>query len=144
MRWSNIPVPEAHLASLVAGAAAHAVAPIPLPVPGSLARGGGALLVAFGVGLAGWAVASAGDADVEADSALVTDGAYAFSRNPMYAGWSTAALGLAVARRSAPMLVAWLVAVRALDREVDREEARLSRRFGTDYEGYRRRVPRYL
>lgn len=143
MRWSNVPIPEAHVAAIVAGAATHALVPIRLPIGGP-APWMAAALVAGGVGLAAWAVASAGDADVERDSELVTDGPYAVTRNPMYLGWSAGVLGLALASRSAWMLVAWALAVRALDREIDAEEARLSSRFGGEYATYRARVPRYL
>lgn len=101
-------------------------------------------MLAGGVGLAAWAVASAGDADVERESELVTAGAYAVSRNPMYVGWSGAVLGLAAIRRNAWLLAAWLLATRALHDEVLDEEARLSRRFGHSYDAYLRRVPRYL
>lgn len=101
-------------------------------------------MVAAGAGIVAWAVASAGDADVERESALVTTGAYAVSRNPMYVGWSTGVLGLALGTRSAWLLAAWLLAVSALDREVDAEESRLVERFGAEYTAYRDRVPRYL
>ena len=62
----------------------------------------------------------------------------------MYLGWSAIVLGLALASRSAWMLVAWALAVRALDREIEAEEARLTSRFGRAYAAYRTRVPRYL
>ena len=142
MRWSNVPIPEAHVAAVVAGAALHALVPIRLPI-GDPARWMGATLVAGGAGLAAWAVAAAGDADVERESELLTDGAYAMTRNPMYLGWSAGVLGLAVASRSAWMLVAWALAVRAIDREIKAEESRLSTRFGREYAAYRARVPRY-
>ena len=101
-------------------------------------------MLAAGIGLAAWAVASAGDADVERNDALVTNGAFELSRNPMYVGWSAGVLGLALRTRSAWLLGAWVLAVRALDREIDREEARLLDRFGSAYVAYRDRVPRYV
>ena len=101
-------------------------------------------MLGAGVGLATWAVHSAGDTDIERDPALVMRGAYAVSRNPMYLGWSTSVLGLALWTRSAWLLAAWYLAIGALDREIDAEEARLSGRFGWTYEHYAARVPRYL
>ena len=98
-------------------------------------------MLATGIGLVAWAVASAGDADVESDSALVTDGAYAVTRNPMYVGWSVGVLGLALATGSAWLLAGWVAAVRALDREVDVEEARLLQRFGASLRGLPRPRP---
>ncbi|MBA2338543.1 MAG: isoprenylcysteine carboxylmethyltransferase family protein [Acidimicrobiia bacterium] len=101
-------------------------------------------MAAAGIGLAAWAVASASDADVKRETSLVTEGAYAVTRNPMYLGWSAGVLGLALASRSAWLVVAWLLAVRALDREIRAEESRLSSRFDPTYAAYRARVPRYL
>ena len=62
----------------------------------------------------------------------------------MYVGWSVGVLGLALATGSAWLLAGWFAAVRALDREVDVEEARLLQRFGATFAAYRDRVPRYL
>jgi protein-S-isoprenylcysteine O-methyltransferase Ste14 len=143
-RWSNVPIPEAHLAAIGAAAAAHFLLPLRLPVASRTARLLGGTTLASGVGLAAWAVASAGETDVERDEALVTDGAYALSRNPMYVGWSAGVIGLALWTRSAWLLAAGYLAVGALDHEINGEEARLLDRFGPAYERYRRRVPRYL
>lgn len=142
MRWSNVPIPEAHIAGIAAGIAGHWVAPISLPL-GPTRWLLATLLVVGGVGLAGWAVVSAADVDVERDGDLVTNGAYEVSRNPMYLGWSLAVLGLAVARRSVWLLVGWAVAVRRLDDEIRSEELRLAQRFGDRAADYRARVPRY-
>jgi len=101
-------------------------------------------MLATGIGLASWAVASAGDADVEGDTSLVTTGPYSLTRNPMYLGWSLGALGLAFGMGSAWLLAGSLAAVHAIDLEVRVEEMRLSERFGAAYEAYRDRVPRYL
>ena len=63
-RWSNVPIPELHLAALGAAAMLHWLVPLRLPLPGWLRFGVGGPMVAGGMGLAGWAIASAGDADV--------------------------------------------------------------------------------
>ena len=144
MRWSNIPVPEPHVAAIVGAAALHFVLPLRIPLGRGTRLALAAPMLATGIGLAAWAVASAGDADVETDSALVTSGAYARTRNPMYVGWSVGVLGLALATGSAWLLAGWFAAVHALDREVDVEEARLLQRFGATFAAYRDRVPRYL
>jgi protein-S-isoprenylcysteine O-methyltransferase Ste14 len=133
VRWSNVPVPGPHLAAAAATAGLHWILPLRIP----LARG-------TRLALAAWAVGSAGDADVESDSALVTSGAYALTRNPMYLGWSLGMLGLALGTGSAWLLAGYLAAASAIDREVDVEEARLLQRFGAAYMAYRDRVPRYL
>lgn len=122
----------------------HALVPIRMPIGDAARWTVAATLVAGGVGVAAWAVVSAGDADVERESELVTRGPYTLTRNPMYLGWSAGVLGLAVASRSAWMLAAWALAVHRLDREIKAEESRLSSRFGRAYAAYRARVPRYL
>ena len=144
MRWSNVPIPETHVAALVAAAVLHFVVPLRLPINGRARRAIGIPMLAAGIGVAAWAVASAGLTDVEADDALVTDGAYALSRNPMYVGWSTGVIGLAVWTQSAWLLATSVLAVRLLDREIDREEGRLLARFGAAYTAYREGVPRYV
>ena len=144
MRWSNVPIPEPHIAALAAAAALHFVLPLRLPVGRRAGRLVGGPMLAAGIGLAAWAVASAEETDVEQDEALVTESAYALTRNPMYVGWSLAVVGLGLAARSAWLVATGLLAMTALDREVDAEEARLLRRFGPEYTAYRDRVPRYV
>jgi protein-S-isoprenylcysteine O-methyltransferase Ste14 len=144
MRWSNVPVPEPHVAAILGAAVLHAILPLKIPLARGTRLALAGPMVATGIGLAAWAVASAGEADVESDSALVTSGAYAVTRNPMYLGWSLGVLGLAFGAGSAWLLAGWIAAVGYLDREVDVEEARLLQRFGARYLAYRDRVPRYF
>jgi protein-S-isoprenylcysteine O-methyltransferase Ste14 len=144
MRWSNVPIPEAHVAALAAAAALHFVAPLRLPIEGQISRAIGLPMLAIGIGFAAWAVASAGETDVERDDALVTGGAYALSRNPMYVGWCAGVVGLACWTRSTWLLATSALAMRLLDREIDSEESRLLARFGATYSAYREGVPRYV
>ena len=144
MRWSNVPVPEPFIAAIAGACALHAVLPLQLPVARNTRLALAGPMLATGIGLASWAVVSAGDTDVEKDTSLVTTGPYALTRNPMYLGWSLGILGLAFGTGSAWLLVGSLAAVRAIDREVHVEEMRLSGRFGAAYKAYRDRVPRYL
>lgn len=143
-RWSNVPVPEVHLAALAAAAMAHWLLPLRLPLPPWVRIVLGGPMLAGGIGLAGWAVASAGEANVDHTSELVTRGAFAVTRNPMYLGWSAAVLGAALLTRSAWLAATGAVAIRRIDREVRAEEAHLARRFDAAYDAYRARVPRYL
>lgn len=144
IRWANVPIPETYVAALMGAGLMRVIAPIRAPLSRSTARIAGWPMLAGGIGMAAWAVVSAGEADVERDSELVTAGAYAVSRNPMYEGWSAAVLGLATIRRDPWLLAAWLLATRALHDEILGEEVRLSRRFGDAFGAYRRAVPRYL
>lgn len=76
---------------------------------------------------------------------LVADGAYRWTRNPMYVALVVVAVGLAVRLPAVTALAVppllWLV----LDRRfVRREEAFLRERFGADFDAYCARVPRWL
>jgi protein-S-isoprenylcysteine O-methyltransferase Ste14 len=75
---------------------------------------------------------------------LVTDGLYAFVRNPMYVGFGFITAGLAVAFASDWTFVLMLPAAIVLHRGVVlREERYLEAKFGDAYRRYKARVPRY-
>lgn len=78
-------------------------------------------------------------------SALVTDGVYRFTRNPMYLGMLLVLLGCAVTVGSVyalaiPPLFAGIVQARF----IRAEEALLQSLFGDEYAAYCRRVRRWL
>jgi protein-S-isoprenylcysteine O-methyltransferase Ste14 len=78
-------------------------------------------------------------------TALVTDGPYRYSRNPLYLGLALVLLGAAIFLGSlTPFLVvpAFMVAVAAAF--IRREEAALRAAFGDQYREYCRRVRRWL
>jgi len=78
-------------------------------------------------------------------TALVTDGPYRFSRNPMYLGFTLLYLGIALLFGSLwPFLFLPLVLSVMHFGVIVREEAYLERRFGDAYREYRRRVNRWL
>lgn len=75
---------------------------------------------------------------------LLTDGPYAFTRNPMYLGHLTFLAGLALVTRS-PLALAALLWQRARLRDrVAEDESRLATRFGDAYRRYTEAVPRWL
>lgn len=78
-------------------------------------------------------------------SALIRSGIYRYSRNPMYLGMACLSLGFCLFFES---VIAGLLVVGVaifIDRFViAREEAYLARRFGPDYDAYRRQVRRWL
>ena len=78
-------------------------------------------------------------------SAIVSDGIYRHTRNPMYVGMALVMLGLALIIGS-PMSLAMVgVALLIVDRFViRREEAYLEAKFGEEYRAYRNRVRRWL
>lgn len=75
---------------------------------------------------------------------LVTTGVYARTRNPMYLGHQVFLAGLALVTRSP--LAALLLAGHLpwYDARARHDEQAMARRFGAEYERYRRRVPRWL
>jgi protein-S-isoprenylcysteine O-methyltransferase Ste14 len=141
MRARNVPVPEPHLAGIAALLLLHALRPWTLRGRHRLAGG---TSIALSAGLIAWAVAAAGQVDVERPSRLVTAGPYRFSRNPMYAGWTLLHLGIGLGRGSVWMLVTVPVASALVHREILAEEAALGDAFPTEYERYRTEVGRYL
>jgi protein-S-isoprenylcysteine O-methyltransferase Ste14 len=127
----------------------HVVAPLPIGGRPVVTAVGAAVLVA------GLALAAGGIAGVirhrttivphHPVSALVTDGAYRVSRNPMYTGLATAYLGTALLFGSWWPVLLWpavMLAVLAL--AIRPEERYLGERFGLTYTDYRARVRRWV
>ena len=78
-------------------------------------------------------------------SAIVSNGLYRLSRNPMYVGMAVVMLGLALILASPSSFLMVVVGVLVIDRFViRREEAYLEGKFGEEYRDYRRRVRRWL
>ena len=144
--------PLVYAAALAAGFLLQWARPIPL------ARETG--VVAFrtvGIGLAllgGWLVAEAlrgmrargtSPIPVRPTTALVLDGAYRYTRNPMYLGMLLVCAGLALAANALWPLVLLPFVVSIINRHVIvREEKYLSRKFGGEYEVYKRRTRRWI
>jgi protein-S-isoprenylcysteine O-methyltransferase Ste14 len=77
-------------------------------------------------------------------TAIVTDGVFAWLRNPIYVGLVLGLIGLSVLLASDWMLVMTVAFVFVLHRGVVRREERyLEAKFGNVYRAYRARVPRY-
>ena len=78
-------------------------------------------------------------------SALVVEGPFRYTRNPMYLGFILALVGFALLLGT---LTPWLVIVPfglILDRKFVRHEQRtMEERFGDDYRAYRQRVRRWI
>ena len=143
-RWTNVPVPEPHVVGLVLGVTLHAVRPwraFARPRPFRVA---GAALLGAGVLLVGWAVRTLGATNVENPDGIVTDGPYAYSRNPMYVAWLWIYAAVSLVLNSVwlfllfPIVAGWTHVV------VRREERSLERDFGDRYRAYTGTVRRYL
>ena len=78
-------------------------------------------------------------------TALVIEGPYRFSRNPMYLGFTLIYLGIALWMNTAWPLPALLVVLLVMQRYViQREERYLERKFGAPYRAYMRSVRRWI
>ncbi|WP_410786313.1 methyltransferase family protein [Kribbella sp. C-35] len=104
---------------------------------------GWALIATGGIVIAGALQAAAAN-DLARPERLVTSGPYALSRNPMYVGWVLAQLGIGLITGSGWILATVPAVGAGLHRDVVREERRLARTFGDEYERYSERVGRYL
>lgn len=78
-------------------------------------------------------------------SALVVTGAYRWTRNPMYLGVFTVLFGVALYFGTLPFFLVPPAFVLAIGRiHVPFEEAKLAGLFGTAYEDFKARVPRWF
>lgn len=122
-----------------------------LSVPLGSLRLVGVLPLALGVSIllrCAWAFAVVGrgtPAPIDPPRVLVVEGLYRLVRNPMYVGVVLTLLGEAIVFASVNLLIYgaafWLVAHFFV---VLYEEPALGRRFGPQYDEYRRRVPRWI
>jgi protein-S-isoprenylcysteine O-methyltransferase Ste14 len=136
---TNIPIPEASLAGITVGAALEQVRRWRIGP-----RAAGWPLIAAGGVVIGSALHAAGTTDLARPGQLVTTGPYALSRNPMYIGWVLVQLGVGLATGSGWVLATLPAVGAGLHRDVVREERRLARLFGDEYQRYSARVARYL
>ena len=75
---------------------------------------------------------------------LVSDGLYAWSRNPQSVGWTLMLLGAGLLGRSASTMALGVVYWTSCLVWVPLEERALHDRFGKQYDDYRKRVPRWF
>jgi protein-S-isoprenylcysteine O-methyltransferase Ste14 len=143
--------PLIFLGSLVLATVLEAAVPLPVPGSHALARYvAGAALAACGVvmvamGMRSFSAVGTNVPPTLPTTALVVDGIYARTRNPLYLGSTLIYLSLAVAAGSlwAILLVVpllWVINVGV----VAREERYLERKFGDAYRTYKARVRRWL
>ena len=143
-RWSNIPIPQAHLVGLGTGIILQVLRPWSLPWSAWIGQGCGWPLIVAGLTLGAWAVQAAAGVELERPNQLVDSGPYAFSRNPMYLAWTVGYVGVALVAGTAWPLVLLPVVLAVTQVVVMREERSLERRFGDAYRGYKTSVRRYL
>ena len=143
--------PLIFLGFLAAAAVLEAVVPLPVLAAQTLARylAGAALaacgFVIIGMGTRRFVAAGTNIPPYLPTTALVVDGIYGRTRNPLYLGTTLVYLGLSVAAGSlwaivlvVPLL--WVINVGV----VAREERYLERKFGDAYRAYKARVRRWV
>jgi protein-S-isoprenylcysteine O-methyltransferase Ste14 len=138
-----------YLAGLGIGVVLHLVRPIRLlPRVLSLVLGGG--LVAAGGLLVRSAFATMNRAQTNIDpfeptTAIVSDGPFRYTRNPIYLSLALIYTGVAALINSLTVLVPLPVVLFIMQRGViEREEAYLERKFGAEYTQYKARVRRWI
>lgn len=146
----TFPPPFIYLGMLLLGLALDRILPWSVGLTEIGRFGGGGLLIASALI---YLVAAAGgfrkaDTDVKpwkSTSAIVDDGVYAFTRNPMYLGMALfyAGLGLLFSSLGVFLLLPVLIAI-IQTQVIAREERYLEGKFGDEYRNYKTRVRRWL
>ena len=135
---------------VIAIAAALAVGQVVAwPVP-AVFRPLGMIVLVLGLIVDGWAIVTLTRRDTtflphRGSDALVTDGPYRFSRNPIYLANTVALVGLGIALGTMWLVLAALIAAMVVDRiAIRREEAHLAARFPEAWGRYARSVRRWF
>jgi protein-S-isoprenylcysteine O-methyltransferase Ste14 len=143
------PVALIFLLGLVGGVAVNLFFPFPI-WPGIWIRFAGLIPIAFGIALFAWArvVFRRHQTPLmpwSPSTALVEDGPYAISRNPIYLAFVIMYLGMSFVFDSAYILVMLVVVLVLFDRlQIPREEKYLEAKFGEEFSRYRAKVRRWL
>ena len=152
-RPNSLPWPPIIFATaIVVSILLHVVYPLPWfgqPLSGLLAVLGALAIAAF-VALNMWAIRTMRQAGttVRPDRGtdhLVTDGPFAYSRNPLYVGGTLALLGIGLVSGVAWFVLFALLAAFAVQKlAIEREEKHREARFGETYRSYTGRVRRWF
>jgi protein-S-isoprenylcysteine O-methyltransferase Ste14 len=114
-----------------------------------IAKAVGAVLVLLGVGLFIWALASFGRSwrvgiDQQSPGQLVTHGAFAFSRNPIFVFVDFYFIGTFLLNGTVFFLLSAVLVVVGLHYQILQEEQFLRQQYGEAYTAYRARTRRYV
>lgn len=80
----------------------------------------------------------------EGQGTLVTNGIYAHSRHPQYAGFLLLSLGLLVHWATIPLLIMWPMLTVQYYRLAKKEEKEMEKQFGDHYTEYKRKTPMFI
>ena len=145
-----IPPPISWVLAVLAGLVAAWLYPLqfdPTSTPRAWAGGG---VFALGIALAIWAIITIREAGTQFDvykptTAIVENGPYRFTRNPIYFSMFLGQTGIAIGFDNLwvlAMLMSFYLVIR--HGVVAREEAYLEGKFGATYRSYKSRVRRWL
>lgn len=145
----GFPVPPPVLA-LTAALAQRAMSPPPSAGRVRLAAAGALVGASAGTSLGGARTfrrrgTTVNPVKLGESTALVTEGPFSYTRNPMYVGLAGVLVAHALARGSVRALLPAAAFVAVIDRmQIPPEEASMAALFGAEYDAYRARVPRWL
>jgi len=143
------PPPLIYFATLAIGLIAHYFAPVAF-LPSGINFILGALLIVLGLGIGFAAIVAMHRANTSPDPwepvrALVPNGPFRFTRNPIYLGFALIYLGVTCALNAVAALVLFPIALLIIHFGViAREEKYLERKFGQAYVDYKSRVRRWI
>ena len=124
---------------------------LPQLLPGALGTAIGAVILATGLMLWAWCVVSfrrgrGTPVPFNPPPKLVTEGPYAWARNPMLSGVFTTLFGVGLLFQSVSMVFLWtpvFIVLNVIELKLV-EEPELERRFDESYREYRQRVPMFI
>lgn len=143
------PPPLIYAGALAAGLLVNRLYPIGF-LPRALRRtvGPSLILTGAGVGILGFRAMSRAGTNVDPrkpSTAIVEEGPYRFTRNPLYLGMTLIHIGVSALANALPPILLLPIALRVMRRGViEREERYLEGKFGDEYRAYKARVRRWI
>ena len=145
LKFKNIPIPEAHIIGIMLNFLVWLFFPARIFSQYWIGHLLGWPLVVIGLLIAAWAAAVAGEVTLASPEKLITSGPYAYSRNPMYVGWTLIFLGIVFILNTIYSLgLVLIVCIYTHFFEIRPEEKFLKKKFGAKYQAYKKNVRRYL
>jgi protein-S-isoprenylcysteine O-methyltransferase Ste14 len=144
-----IPPPVLYALFFIAGMLLQRIWPVPM-VPSVFGRAVGVACILSGVALEGWSFlifrrAGTSVIPIRPSTAIVTEGPFRFSRNPIYVGLTLVYFGAASWLNTVwPLLLLPALLFLVQVYVISREERYLERKFGREYLQYKSRVRRWL
>lgn len=142
--------PTVFFAALIIGFIFRAFAGGRLPLPDLVAEGVGGIILVAALMLIVSAVSAFAEAGEKLrpatpSNALLTQGVYQFTRNPMYLAMVLIGVGFGIATENLWIIIASIGAGAIINfLVIPHEEAYLERKFGVDYREFKERVRRWV